>query len=278
MNCWRRNQIASYATERPMAGQQIRFDDGEAYERMMGTWSRLVGDIFLDWLAPRPGQRWIDVGCGNGAFTELLIQRCAPVEVHGVDPSEGQLAFARLRPCGALAEFHQGNAEALPFSESRFDTATMALVIFFVSDPAKSVAEMVRVVESGGSVASYAWDILGGGFPLEPIRVELRAIGFEPPLPPRSDVSRMDALLELWSRAGLDAIETRVITVQRTFADFDDFWKTTLSSSFGPFVAKMTPGDVELLKTRTRARLPADSSGGITYEASANAIKGRVSK
>jgi ubiquinone/menaquinone biosynthesis C-methylase UbiE len=53
-----------------MDGQQIRFDDGEAYERMMGTWSRLVGDIFLDWLAPRPGQRWIDVGCGNGAFTE----------------------------------------------------------------------------------------------------------------------------------------------------------------------------------------------------------------
>jgi ubiquinone/menaquinone biosynthesis C-methylase UbiE len=53
-----------------MDGQQIRFDDGEAYERMMGTWSRLVGDIFLDWQAPRPGQRWIDVGCGNGAFTE----------------------------------------------------------------------------------------------------------------------------------------------------------------------------------------------------------------
>jgi hypothetical protein len=113
----------------------------------------------------------------------------------------------------------------------------MALVIFFVSDPAKSVAEMVRVVESGGSVASYAWDILGGGFPLEPIRVELRAMGFEPPLPPRSDVSRMDALLELWSRAGLDAIDTRVITVQRTFADFDDFWTTTLTSSVGPFVA-----------------------------------------
>ena len=42
-----------------MAEQQIRFDDGAAYERMMGTWSRLAGDIFLDWLAPRPGLRWI---------------------------------------------------------------------------------------------------------------------------------------------------------------------------------------------------------------------------
>jgi SAM-dependent methyltransferase len=262
-----------------MAGQQFSFDDGEAYERMMGTWSRLVGDIFLDWLAPRPGQRWIDVGCGNGAFTELLTERCAPAEVHGVDPSEGQLAFARSRPCGALAEFHQGSAEALPFPESRFDAATMALVIFFVPDPAKGVAEMVRVVGSGGTVATYAWDILGGGFPFEPIQAELRAMGFKPPLPPRSDASRMDALLDLWSRAGLEAIETREITVQRTFADFDDFWTTTtLSSSLGPFVATMTPGDVELLKTRTRARLPADTAGRITYEASANAIKGRVSK
>ena len=61
-----------------MAEQQIRFDDGAAYERMMGTWSRLAGDIFLDWLAPRPGLRWIDIGCGSGAFTELLVERCAP--------------------------------------------------------------------------------------------------------------------------------------------------------------------------------------------------------
>ena len=261
-----------------MAGQQIHFDDGEAYERMMGTWSRLAGDIFLDWLAPRPGQRWIDVGCGNGAFTELLTERCAPAEVHGVDPSEGQLAFARSRPCGALAEFHQGSAGSLPFPGSRFDAAIMALVIFFVPDPAKGVAEMVRVVGSGGSVATYAWDILGGGLPLEPIQVELRTMGVKPPLPPSSDASRMDALLDLWSRAGLDAIETREITVQRTFADFDDFWTTTLISSLGPLVAAMTPGDVELLKTHTRARLPADASGRITCEARANAIKGCVSK
>ena len=71
-----------------MAEHQIRFDDGAAYERMMGTWSRLAGEIFLDWLAPRSGLRWIDIGCGNGAFTELLVERCAPAEVQGIDPSE----------------------------------------------------------------------------------------------------------------------------------------------------------------------------------------------
>ena len=66
-----------------MAEHQIRFDDGVAYERMMGAWSKLAGGIFLDWIVPRPGLRWVDVGCGNGAFTELVVERCAPAEVHG---------------------------------------------------------------------------------------------------------------------------------------------------------------------------------------------------
>jgi ubiquinone/menaquinone biosynthesis C-methylase UbiE len=80
-----------------MANEQIRFDDGEAYEDFMGKWSRLAGQAFLDWLSPARGLRWVDVGCGNGAFTELLVERCAPREVQAIDPSEGQLAFARTR-------------------------------------------------------------------------------------------------------------------------------------------------------------------------------------
>jgi ubiquinone/menaquinone biosynthesis C-methylase UbiE len=98
-----------------MAEHQIRFDDGAAYERMMRAWSRLAGEIFLDWIAPRPGLRWVDVGCGNGAFTELVVERCAPAEVQGIEPSEGQLAYARARPATRMAEFRQGDAMALPF-------------------------------------------------------------------------------------------------------------------------------------------------------------------
>jgi ubiquinone/menaquinone biosynthesis C-methylase UbiE len=74
-----------------------RFDDGAAYERMMGRWSRLAGEAFLDWLGLPKGLRWLDVGCGNGAFSELIVARCTPAAVHGIDPSEGQLAAARSR-------------------------------------------------------------------------------------------------------------------------------------------------------------------------------------
>src|SRR6187401_679674 len=84
--------------ENYMEVQTLRFDHGADYEQMMGLWSRSAGEIFLDWFAPPLGLRWIDIGCGNGAFTELLFERCRPAEVQGIDPSEGQLAFARTRP------------------------------------------------------------------------------------------------------------------------------------------------------------------------------------
>src|SRR4051794_29030674 len=155
-----------------MEDPQIRFDDGAGYERYMGTWSRLAGEIFLDGLAPEPGLRWLDVGCGNGAFTERLVERCAPVAVEGIDPSEEQLAFARERAGAQGARFHQGDAMALPYPDDTFDAAVMPLVIFFVSDPARGVAEMVRVVRPGGIVAAYAWDLLDHGFPYDALWVE----------------------------------------------------------------------------------------------------------
>lgn len=265
-----------------MGGTHVRrsnplgFDDGAAYERMMGTWSRLAGESFLNWLAPPAGLRWIDVG--SGAFTQLIVEQWAPAEVQGIDPSEGQLMFARTRPAARVASFMQGDALALPFPDRRFDTAVMALVIFFIPDPVKGVTEMVRVVRQGGTVATYAWDVLGGGVPLEPIQAEMRTMGVTPVLPPNSDVSRMQSLWELWSRAGLDAIETREISVQRTFADFEDFWETSLLSSVGPTVAAMPTRDAELLKSRVKARVVANAAGHITCAALANAIRGCVPK
>jgi len=260
-----------------MADQPIRFDDGAAYERMMGAWSRLAGEIFLDWLAPGPGLKWIDVGCGNGAFTELVIAKNAPAEIKGVDPSDGQLSYARTRPGTEMADFHKGDAMALPFPDTSFDVAIMALVIFFVPDPAKGVAEMVRVVAPGGTVAAYAWDIMGGGFTLQPIQTELKAMGFSPVRPPSSEASTIEALQRLWTEAGLVEVETRRIDVERSFVDFDDFWGAAMAApTLGELFAKMPPDGLAGLKTRVRTHLREDGAGQITYAAWANAIKGRL--
>jgi SAM-dependent methyltransferase len=258
---------------------QIRFNDGAAYERYMGKWSQLAGEAFLDWLNPQSGLRWLDVGCGNGAFTEMLVERCAPASVLGIDPSEEQLAYARTRPLSRVAQFRQGDAMALPFPDDTFDAAVMPLVIFFVTDPARGVAEMARVVCPGGIVTAYAWDMVGGGFPYEALHFEMRGLGVAVPTPPSPDASRIDAMRELWTGAGLDGVETREITVERTFLDFDDYWTTILGGpSVGPKLAAMASEELIFLKARMRALLTADATGRITYSARANAAKGRVPK
>src|SRR5271168_3724744 len=103
------------------------FTDGKAYERIMGRWSRVAGEIFLDWIDPPKNLHWLDVGCGNGAFTEVLIARCSPAAVTGVDPSDGQLDYARTRPGTKMAQFRIADAQELPFANDSFDAASMAL-------------------------------------------------------------------------------------------------------------------------------------------------------
>ena len=124
-------------------------------------------------------------------------------------------------------------------------------------------------------MAAYVWDMMGGGHPLELMHSEMNAMGFNAPLPPRSDVTGLEALRQLWRGAALDEIETREITVQRTFADFEDYWTTsTLAATVSQTIATMDAIDLELLKTRMRAQLPADAAGRITCDARVHAIKG----
>ena len=261
-----------------MSKADIPFTDGGAYERVMGRWSRRVGEAFLNWLDVPKGLQWLDVGCGNGAFTEKLIGRCAPIAVMGLDPSGDQLAYARSRPQAQMAEFRVGDAQALPFGDDKFDVAVMALVIAFIPDPAKAIAEMVRVVRPGGLIASYMWDYPGGGSPNNPIFTAARSMGVDPPVPPSAAFSRRDAMRLLWEGAGLAAITTRVIRIPIVYADFDDFWTSNALpvGTQGKLIYGLSPSAREQLRTRLREQLPTSADGRITFEASANAISGRV--
>jgi SAM-dependent methyltransferase len=183
------------------SGEQL-FNDGAAYERLMGRWSRRVGDVFLDWIEARKGLRWLDVGCGTGAFTEQVIQGCAPAAMVGIDPSAEQLAFAGTRAGLAAAEFRVGDAQDLPFADNSFDIAVMALVIHFVPDPAKAVTELTRVLHRGGQAATYAWDYTAGGSPVAPVPAAMKAIGLESPGPPSPNATSLPALEAFWRTAG----------------------------------------------------------------------------
>ncbi|HND63989.1 MAG TPA: methyltransferase domain-containing protein [Elusimicrobiota bacterium] len=255
----------------------IRFEDGAAYERYMGKWSQSVAVRLLDWLAPPPGWRWLDVGCGNGAFTEILGERCAPGALHGIDPSDAQLAFARSRPVSRFARFTAGNAMALPFPEDRFDAAVMPLVISFVPRPATGVGEMARVVRPAGLVAAYIWDTAGGGFPYETLHNELRSRGVAVPAPPSPEVSRKEVLGALWAEAGLVDVETRVFEVQRIFENFEDYWETIFGApSVGSTLAGMGAAELARLNAGLREKLPVESDGRLILKARANAVRGTV--
>ncbi|HWV19408.1 MAG TPA: class I SAM-dependent methyltransferase [Devosia sp.] len=213
-----------------MSGQTMQFVDGKSYETMMGLWSAEVGNAFLDWLDVPAGKRWVDVGCGNGASTELLVRRVAPAQIEALDPSAQQLDFARQRHTSGVANFRIGTADDLPFSDDEFDVALMALVIFFVPDAKAAVDEMVRVVRQGGKVTAYAWDILGGGFPYEAIHRAMSATGITPILPPHPEAADLAVLEKLWTAAGLADVATKTIHVSRVYPTFDEYWAVSTSA------------------------------------------------
>lgn len=254
------------------------FSDGGAYERFMGRWSRAAGGAFLDWLALPPGLHWLDVGCGTGAFTELVLQRCAPAQISAIDPSEDQIAFARSRPGASRASFRTGDAQSLPYADREFDVAVMALVISFVPDPAKGVAEMRRVLKPGGTAAAYMWDFAGKGFTQWPLIDALQAMDVAVPKMPGYAHAGLEAMTNFFQAAGFDRIETRTIGIEVWYDDFDDYWasQTGLPNPVVQIIRKMPQPDVERLKAGLRANLPTGSNGRIAYPARANAVQGRA--
>jgi ubiquinone/menaquinone biosynthesis C-methylase UbiE len=254
------------------------FNDGDAYEKSMGTWSRLVGDVFIKWLTAKNELDWLDVGCGNGAFSELIVRSCFPKTVHAIDPSTEQIDFARTRPAVAgVAKFEVGDAMALPLDNNSFDIAVMALVIFFVPKPRKGLAEMIRVVRSGGTVASYTWDTINQGSPSSLIGRQLSEMGFTPESPPNPQVSEMTALGKLWSSGGLIDVESQIINVERQFRDIEEYWKiASLFPNIQKIIPALTETQIDEVKARLEPQLSIGSNGQLIQTATANAIKGSV--
>ena len=255
------------------------FDNGANYQKIMGSWSLLVGNLFLDWLALPKQLKWLDDGCGNGDFTELIIQRCSPERISGVDISSALLSYARTRPDCQFASFELGNAMNLSYVDNNFDVAVMALVIFFLPEPAKGLSEMIRVVRPGDCVAAYVWDMKDALYPLAPVNEQLEAMGRRQILPPNTNDANINSLLDLWTQAKLENVQTTQFTVTKAFSSFEDYWGTALlASGISRAFEAMTPSDQQVMMNGVRERLQVNSSGQYFLSSKANAVRGQVPK
>jgi SAM-dependent methyltransferase len=225
--------------------------------------------------------RWLDVGCGTGALSEVLIEVGGAASVVGVDRSAGFVQHARERGHSTEITFLEGDAQALPVPSDTFDAVVSGLVLNFVPEPPKMVAEMVRAARPGGAVALYVWDASGG---MEIVaRFWDGVTNVDPSAAAQNEATRFRAICaprpleQMFAGAGLEEVQTRAIDLPVVFRDFDDYWLPFLGGQ-GPAPAFLMslPADRRIaVRDALRRILPAAPDGSIRLNARAWAVRGR---
>jgi SAM-dependent methyltransferase len=262
------------------ASRHDAWQAGDRYEAYMGRWSRQLAPRFVDWLGVADGLDWLDVGCGTGALSAAIIARSSPKSLIAVDPSEGFLAAARAAVPDRRAEFRLGDAQALTLGAASRDVVASALVLNFVPDKVKALAEMKRVARAGGTVGFYVWDYPGGG--MELMRAFwTAATALDPAAADLAEDRRFpfctaDGLTGLMRDAGLAAIDCTAIEVPTVFRDFEDYWHPfTLGAGPAPgYCASLDPAARQRLKQKLLDSLSRGQDGSIPLRARAWALKG----
>ncbi len=252
---------------------------GAAYESYVGRWSRLVARELVSWLGAPSKSRWLDVGCGTGTLVDAILEHAAPRVVLGIDRSEGFIAHARARVTDARVAFEVGDAQSLPVAGETFDAVVSGLVLNFVPEPAKMVAEMARAGRPGSAIALYVWDYADG---MELMRCFWDAAkALDPAAAALDEAVRFPGcapapLEALFTATGLSGVATRAIDVQTRFRDFDDYWSPFLGGQ-GPaptYAVSLPEGRRVALREALRASLPIASDGSISLTARAWAVRG----
>lgn len=261
----------------PVEGARSFQQSGDAYDAYMGRYSRQLAPVFADLIGAVPGQRVVDIGCGPGALTGVLVERLGIEGVTACDPSPSFVADCAARHPGI--DVRTERAEDLPFGDDQFDAAMAQLVLHFVSDAPRAAGEMQRVVRPGGVVAACAWDSGEDGMDL------LRhfwaaAVRVDPSAPSETGSLRFggpDELTELLAGAGLVDVNETLIRVSSTYASFDDLWSTYLLG-IGP-AGQWCTAQSDDRRAQVRAELLdilGAPAGPVTLSGTARAATGRV--
>jgi SAM-dependent methyltransferase len=254
---------------------------GDAYEPYVGRWSRLVMRELLAWLKLPGDLQWLDVGCGTGALSSVILQHAAPQRVVGADAAGCFVAYARAHQPDQRASFVNADARALPFPGAVFDALVAGLMLNFVPQPALAVQEMARVTGPGGVVAVYVWDYAGEMQMMK--RFWEAATALDPRIAHLDEGARFplcqpEPLSALFQSAGLGSVAVRAIDIPTHFRDFDDYWLPFLGGqgSAPSYVATLDKSQQAGLRERLRSTLPIADDGSIDLIARAWAVRGEA--
>lgn len=248
---------------------------GQAYDAFMGRYSRGLAPVFADAAQVAPGRSVLDVGCGPGALTGVLVGRLGAGAVSACDPSPPFVAECAARHPGVTVR--HGRAEGLPFDDAGFDAVLAQLVLHFVSDPARCGQEFRRVLRPGGVAAACVWDFTEG---MQMLRLFWdAALAVDPSAPDEARTLRFgrDGELSAWlAGAGFRDVTETTLDVSSLYSSFDDLWGGFLAG-IGP-AGSYCAGLGEELRAALRRELfhrLGSPAGSFSLVARARAATGR---
>jgi ubiquinone/menaquinone biosynthesis C-methylase UbiE len=194
----------------------------------MGRYSTRLAPLFADFAGVRSGTSVVDVGAGTGALAGELVRRGASVAAADPSPAFVQALQARLPE----VDVHTAPAEELPWEDGRFDAALAQLVVAFMSDAPKGVAEMRRVTKPGGTVAVCMWDREGMEM-LQAVRAAQAALGSGGPMAESTQRYRSREEIESLFADGFADVTSTQLEVESGYAGYDEFWEA-LGGGAGP--------------------------------------------